>query len=97
MRAMALEVSGRPLRPVEIPDPVPGAGQALIRVHACGVCRTDLHIVAGELPHPGRDRSHPHAVRVCILREDNDRSVFDRLRLEAGPPPRTLDELLAQG
>ena len=45
-------------------------------------------VVAGELPHPGRaDARHPHAVRVCILREDNDRAVFDRLRLEAGPPP----------
>jgi hypothetical protein len=54
-------------------------------------------VVAGELPHPARDRSHPHAVRVCILREDNDRSIFDRLRLEAGPPPRTLGELMAQG
>jgi hypothetical protein len=45
-------------------------------------------VVAGELPHPGRAHGHPHAVRVCILREDNDRAVFDRLRLEAGPPPR---------
>jgi hypothetical protein len=52
-------------------------------------------VVAGELPHAGRDRAHPHSVRVCILREDNDRLVFDRLRLEAGPPPRTLEELAA--
>jgi hypothetical protein len=53
-------------------------------------------IVAGELPHPGGDHAHPHAVRVCIFREDNDRAIFDRLRLEAGPPPRTLDELRMQ-
>lgn len=52
-------------------------------------------VVAGELPHQAANRAHPHAVRVCILREDNDRGVFDRLRLEAGPPPRTLDELRA--
>lgn len=45
-------------------------------------------VVAGELPHQGCNRDHPHAVRVCILREDNDRCVFDRLKLEAGPPPR---------
>jgi hypothetical protein len=43
-------------------------------------------IVAGELPGTGPRASHP--VRVCILREDNDRRVFDRLILEAGPPPR---------
>lgn len=54
-------------------------------------------VVAGELPHPAGHHGHPHAVRVCILKEDNDRSVFDRLRLEAGPPPRTLEELQAGG
>jgi hypothetical protein len=54
-------------------------------------------VVAGELPHPDRGGAHPHAVRVCILREDNDRLVFDRLRLEAGPPPRALEQLLAGG
>jgi hypothetical protein len=47
-------------------------------------------VVAGELPHAAHAHGHPHAVRVCILREDNDRSVFERLRLEAGPPPRRL-------
>lgn len=52
-------------------------------------------VVAGELPHKETPHGHPHAVRVCILREDNDRGVFDRLRLEAGPPPRPLDELRA--
>jgi hypothetical protein len=52
-------------------------------------------VVAGELPHRGANHGHPHAVRVCILREDNDRGVFDRLRLEAGPPPRSLEELRA--
>ncbi len=49
-------------------------------------------VVAGELPHPDALHPHPHALRVCILREDNDRGVFDRLRLEAGPPPRPLEE-----
>ena len=47
-------------------------------------------VVAGELPHPARAQGHPHSVRVCIFREDNDRAVFDRLRLEAGPPPRWM-------
>jgi propanol-preferring alcohol dehydrogenase len=52
MRAMILERAGRPLRATEMPDPVPGPGQVLIRVHACGVCRTDLHILDGELSEP---------------------------------------------
>jgi propanol-preferring alcohol dehydrogenase len=52
MRAMILEAANRPLRLVELPDPVPGPGQALLRVRACAVCRTDLHIVDGELARP---------------------------------------------
>ncbi len=52
MRAMLFERAGRPLRPAELPDPVPGPGQVLIRVQACGVCRTDLHILDGELAEP---------------------------------------------
>lgn len=50
MKAMVLASSGRPLEPVDRPDPVPGSGEILVRVEACGVCRTDLHIVDGELP-----------------------------------------------
>ena len=54
MRAMQLTepapVAEAPLTPVELPVPRPGAGQALLRVLACGVCRTDLHILEGELP-----------------------------------------------
>lgn len=49
---MVLETPGRPLRRVELDRPRPGPGQLLVRVLACGVCRTDLHIVDGELPHP---------------------------------------------
>ncbi|MHB1159317.1 MAG: zinc-dependent alcohol dehydrogenase family protein [Chloroflexota bacterium] len=52
MRAMVLEHAGQPLRKREMPVPRPGPAQLLIRVHACGVCRTDLHIVDGELPNP---------------------------------------------
>ncbi|MBZ5586007.1 MAG: zinc-dependent alcohol dehydrogenase family protein [Acidobacteriia bacterium] len=43
-------VETRPLRVVEIPPPQPAAGQVLVKVRACGVCRTDLHVVEGELP-----------------------------------------------
>jgi alcohol dehydrogenase, propanol-preferring len=52
MRAMVLERQREPLRPAELPDPRPAAGQLLIEVSACGVCRTDLHIVEGELGDP---------------------------------------------
>jgi alcohol dehydrogenase, propanol-preferring len=52
MRAMILEAAGRPLRAATLPDPVPGPGQVRLRVAACGVCRTDLHVADGELPHP---------------------------------------------
>ncbi len=50
MRAMILDAPQQPLRFAEVPAPVPAAGQVLLQVHACGVCRTDLHIVDGELP-----------------------------------------------
>ena len=52
MRAMVLDSPGRPLRLAELPQPAPGPGQLLIKVEACGVCRTDLHLVDGELPDP---------------------------------------------
>jgi alcohol dehydrogenase, propanol-preferring len=50
MRAMVLEGAGQPLRMKELPDPVPGAGELRLKVEACGVCRTDLHVLDGELP-----------------------------------------------
>ena len=52
MRAMVLERQREPLRLAELPDPEPGPGQVLLSVAACGVCRTDLHIVDGELSEP---------------------------------------------
>jgi propanol-preferring alcohol dehydrogenase len=52
MRAMLLESATTPLRLKELPSPEPGPREILIRVAACGVCRTDLHIVDGELSHP---------------------------------------------
>ena len=52
MRAMVLDRPGTPLVMRERPLPVAGAGELLIEVKACGVCRTDLHVVDGELPHP---------------------------------------------
>jgi propanol-preferring alcohol dehydrogenase len=52
MRAMVLEKPGGPLMAKAVPTPAPAPGQVLVRVQACGVCRTDLHILDGELKNP---------------------------------------------
>ncbi len=52
MRAMVLEMPGQRLQLRDMPKPKPGRGQLLVRVSACAVCRTDLHVVDGELPNP---------------------------------------------
>lgn len=52
MRAMVLARPGQPLRLADLAVPTPGPDQVLMRVHTCAVCRTDLHIVDGELPEP---------------------------------------------
>ena len=52
MRAMLLEAPGGPLTLKQVPVPAPGPNQVLLQVHACGVCRTDLHILDGELKNP---------------------------------------------
>jgi propanol-preferring alcohol dehydrogenase len=52
MRAMILDEAGKPLRAAEPPMPEPSPGQVRVRVEACGICRTDLHVVDGELSHP---------------------------------------------
>jgi alcohol dehydrogenase, propanol-preferring len=60
MRAMVFEEVGGPLRERELPVPAPGPGQLLLKVRACGVCRTDLHLLDGEVdvPHPPRVLGH---------------------------------------
>lgn len=52
MRAMLLTKLNSPLQLVDVPRPIPGKGQLLLKVHCCGICRTDLHVVDGELPDP---------------------------------------------
>ena len=52
MKAMLLSTPGTRLQLVEVPRPTPGAEQILIEVRACGVCRTDLHVLDGDLPRP---------------------------------------------
>src|SRR5438105_9801824 len=52
MRAMVLDAPKKPLQLRDLPKPRPDIGQLLVRISACAVCRTDLHIVDGELPEP---------------------------------------------
>jgi alcohol dehydrogenase, propanol-preferring len=52
MKAMILDAQRHPLRQAELPRPKPGAGEILLEVHACGVCRTDLHVRDGDLQQP---------------------------------------------
>jgi propanol-preferring alcohol dehydrogenase len=69
---MVLRTPGEPLEPAELREPVPEAGEALIRVLACGVCRTDLHIVDGELTEPKLPLVPGHQV-VGEVVEDGER------------------------
>ena len=66
MRAMVLKSAGGPLVLEDVPVPRPGAGQLLVKVAACAVCRTDLHVVDGELPNPKLPLVPGHEVVGCI-------------------------------
>ena len=52
MKAMVLHTLQQPLRATEVATPIPGPGEVLSQVRACAVCRTDLHVIDGELPKP---------------------------------------------
>ncbi|HET8526484.1 MAG TPA: zinc-dependent alcohol dehydrogenase family protein [Actinomycetota bacterium] len=82
MLAMVLEAPGRPLEPVERPSPEPAAGQVLVKVEACAICRTDLHIADGELEHPALPLVLGHQAVGTIVAVDEavtDRFVGDRV------------------
>jgi len=68
MRAMILEAQRQPLRLADIPEPVPGPEQILIKVSACGVCRTDLHILDGDLTGPKLPLVPGHQIVGTVLR-----------------------------
>ena len=71
MHAMRLEEPGGVLRWTELSDRAPGAGEVRVRITACGVCRTDLHVLDGELPHIGYPITPGHEIvgRVDLLGE----------------------------
>ena len=77
MRAMLFEKAGQPLRKAELPIPKPGSGQVLIRVRACAVCRTDLHIVDGELAQPKLPLIPGHEIVGIIEKKGEGADRFD--------------------
>ncbi len=77
MRAMQLKQLGHPLVLSELPDPAAGPGEVRVRVAACGVCRTDLHVVDGELPDPKLPIIPGHEI---VGRVDQVGSGVDALR-----------------
>jgi alcohol dehydrogenase, propanol-preferring len=79
MKAMVLEAPRTPLRSSELPDPEPVARQVLLRVRACGVCRTDLHVVDGELAEPRLPLVPGHQIVGEVLRDSERFRVGDRV------------------
>jgi alcohol dehydrogenase, propanol-preferring len=69
MQAMVFEQVGQPLRAVERPLPEPGPGQLLLKVHACGVCRTDLHLLDGEVEIASPPRILGHQIVATVAGE----------------------------
>lgn len=77
MRAMILEAPRQPLRLVDLPIPKPEATQVLVKVNACAVCRTDLHVVAGELPNPKLPLVPGHEIVGTILEKGRGACRFE--------------------
>jgi alcohol dehydrogenase, propanol-preferring len=67
---MLLDAPGTPLRAAEIPEPHPGDGELLLRVRACAVCRTDLHVVDGELTQPKLPLVLGHMIVADVVGEE---------------------------
>jgi propanol-preferring alcohol dehydrogenase len=76
MKAMVSRIPGRPLEWCDVPDPKAGPGQVLIEVEACGVCRTDLHVVDGELAHPRANVIPGHEIVGTVIDAGADTNGF---------------------
>ncbi|MEE4378603.1 MAG: zinc-dependent alcohol dehydrogenase family protein [Candidatus Competibacteraceae bacterium] len=85
MRAMVLEAPRQPLRDLELPVPQPNSDQVLVRVQACGVCRTDLHVLDGELTQPKLPLILGHEIVGTVVKLGKDVSRF-RLGDRVGIP-----------
>jgi propanol-preferring alcohol dehydrogenase len=77
MKAMVLHEARQPLRLEDLPIPEPGDGQVLIRLSACGVCRTDLHITSGELAQPKLPLVIGHQVVGVVQRSGGNATRFE--------------------
>ncbi len=76
MRAMVFAGVGQPLELMELPQPQPGDGQLLIRVLACGICRTDLHVVDGDLTEPHLPLVPGHQIIGVVEKVGSDAGNF---------------------
>ena len=85
MKAMILDAQGQPLRLAEVPRPEPEADQVLLKVRACGVCRTDLHVMDGDLQHPRLPLVLGHEI-VGVVVEKGDRVERFALGQRLGVP-----------
>jgi propanol-preferring alcohol dehydrogenase len=85
MRAMVFDGPGEPLKLTELPPPEPGPGQVLLQVRACAVCRTDLHVVDGELANPKLRLIPGHEIVGVVTRTGAGASRF-RIGARVGVP-----------
>ena len=102
MRAMVLERVGEPLAAAEVDAPAPQPGRLVVQVRACGVCRTDLHVIDGELPNPKLPLVPGHQIVGEVVEAGadggrfapGDRVVFldEGTILEEGPPEQIFRE-----
>jgi alcohol dehydrogenase, propanol-preferring len=76
MRAMILEAPRKPLTLVELPIPQPGSRQVLLKVHTCGVCHTDLHILDGELKNPKIPLILGHQIVGTVIRTGKEANRY---------------------
>lgn len=78
MKAAVLEKPGEPLVIKDIPDPEPGDGQLLLKVHACGVCRTDLHVIDGDLDDPRLPLVLGHQIVATVVEAGSEAERFSQ-------------------
>ncbi|MEA3296540.1 MAG: zinc-dependent alcohol dehydrogenase family protein [candidate division Zixibacteria bacterium] len=78
MRAMILDKPGDPLRVADLPEPSPGPGELLLHVSVCGVCRTDLHVVDGDLTEPKLPIIPGHQIVGRVIRLGEGVTQFHR-------------------
>jgi propanol-preferring alcohol dehydrogenase len=76
MHAQLLTQAGQPLTAADLPEPRPGPGQLLIAVKACAICRTDLHILDGELPDPKLPLVLGHEIVGTVVEKGPDADRF---------------------